>query len=493
MSVSISGTSRPDSLRPETEMKVSGDYEGEGDASFLESIEVPVRVRERPQASHVIGRVSTQHGGGRHPVPIVLINNTKLRDSALSESFVEEKEVQVRERPTSSSSRHRKSPLKPGDETRGSLTLHRPSSSRTTRTDDCVTGASDDAGATPISKPRLIDACNEAQPLDFQSNGNGRWCTSDDDTRILRDIREATYQQNIVGLISRQRPGVRGYLDKVTSLLTGKQESLTDADFGYRIHFGDLQRIHIQYLHSKVVNLAVSSHFDDSEWKSGGKAEQMGQVLKEYSKSSPIQERGVTEAFHLKAAAYLWIPRCTVKAVKNHEYMAKYAKATDDPFIATSQWLYDKKFLESAMTAAGDKMPEDFLPQPLHHRSRRELVELLKQQASPTGPWERDNTHKPARALITTRTKAWKRAYWTRIGAALIGGAFLIAPMWILALQRNLFVHLSVATGCVTAFGVSVSLYLETVDGVFAATLAYAAVIMVFVGIVIEETGGKGV
>lgn len=181
--------------------------------------------------------------------------------------------------------------------------------------------------------------------------------------------------------------------------------------------------------------------------------------------------------------------------------MAKYAKAKDDPFIATSQRLYDKKFLESAMTAAGDKMPEDFLPPTQHsgrelprHRALAQpaLVERLKQHSVPTGPWERDNTDKPASALISTRTKTWKRAYWNRIGAAMIGGAFLITPMWILALQRDLFVHLAVATGCVTAFGISVSLYLETVDGVFAATLAYAAVIMVFVGIVIEETGSKG-
>lgn len=150
------------------------------------------------------------------------------------------------------------------------------------------------------------------------------------------------------------------------------------------------------------------------------------------------------------------------------------------------------------MTAEGYKMPEDFLAPPPKHKPRpqhetpAQLANLLTQHATPTGPWERDNTNKPAAALISTRTRAWKRAYWTRIGAALIGGAFLIAPMWILALQRNLFIHLGVATACITAFGFSISLYLETVDGVFAATLAYAAVIMVFVGIVIEETGAKG-
>lgn len=192
--------------------------------------------------------------------------------------------------------------------------------------------------------------------------------------------------------------------------------------------------------------------------------------------------------------------------------MGKYAMAgSDDPFIATSQRLYDKLFLESAMKTQPGKqplMPKSFLPslppQPPRRQEQHEqlpqheaptLIECLQKHATPTGPWEDDNaasSSKPASVLISTRTKAWKRAYWSRIGAGLMGGAFLIAPMWILALQQNLYVILGVATGCIAAFGSAVSLYLETVDSVFAATLAYAAVIMVFDGIVIQETGGNG-
>ena len=44
--------------------------------------------------------------------------------------------------------------------------------------------------------------------------------------------------------------------------------------------------------------------------------------------------------------------------------MGKYANAADDPFIATSQRLYDKIFLESAMDHDGYRMPKDFLPPP---------------------------------------------------------------------------------------------------------------------------------
>ncbi|KAK3947290.1 hypothetical protein QBC32DRAFT_271082 [Pseudoneurospora amorphoporcata] len=275
------------------------------------------------------------------------------------------------------------------------------------------------------------------------------------------------YEQNIVKLISPQRPGVLGRLDKLTGLLSGRQARLTSDDLGYRVHFSDLQRMQIRYLHTKLANLAVSAHFHEDEWKPGGKAEEIGRVLKEY-----------------------------IQAVRDHEYMAKYANASDDPFIATSQRIYDKTFLESAIAHDGErrrdvKLPQDFLPSHVlkSEQGREQNVDsLLVQYATPTGPWERDNTNKRAAALTSTRTKAWKRAYWTRIGAAVIGGAFLIAPMWILALQRNLFVNLGVATACIAAFGASMSLYLETVDNVFAATLAYAAVIMVFVAIVIQET-----
>ena len=97
-------------------------------------------------------------------------------------------------------------------------------------------------------------------------------------------MRKELYLQNLVKLISRQRRGVQGYIDKMYGSLTGRKESLTSANFGYQIHFGDLQRIHIQFLHSKLVNLAVSAHLHDAEWRAGGTAEQIGEVMKEYSK-----------------------------------------------------------------------------------------------------------------------------------------------------------------------------------------------------------------
>ncbi|EAA30345.2 hypothetical protein GE21DRAFT_10610 [Neurospora crassa] len=451
------------------------DNEENDDVSSLEAmeVEVPVGVRERPTTSHAISASSSQHCGSRNPVQIVPANNTILRRSTSFESLVEEEEeeeeVHVRTRPTTfRSSRHEENPPlhKSVHQIGGSQTQQQLSPTHTTQTDDQTNGTSNNVAGTSTSNQRSDDDCDKTQHA-ASPNGIDKWDTKDD-LHIWQDMRAKIYQKNLIELISPQRPGPLGYLDRVSASMVNKQDNLSDADFGYRIHFADLQRIHIQYLHSKLVNLAVSAHFNGDDWRPGGKAEEIGKVLKEY-----------------------------IQAVRDHEYMGKYARTSNDPFIATSQRLYDKKFLEAAMTRNGYKMPEDFLPPPRQqyeqqlpqHEAPIPLIERLKRHSVPTGPWERDNTDKPARTLISTRTKAWKRAYWTRIGAALIGGTFLIAPMWILALQRNLFVHLGVATACIAAFGISISLYLETVDGVFAATLAYAAVIMVFVGIVIQETG----
>lgn len=191
--------------------------------------------------------------------------------------------------------------------------------------------------------------------------------------------------------------------------------------------------------------------------------------------------------------------------------MAKFALEANDPFIATSQRHNDHIFFEAALFNEGLDL-EDLLPPHLSRisgsqpstaaqdgetegeRRQREWIERLLKASIPSGPWETDekDSRKLASGLINTRTTSAKLAFWERVGAAVIGGAFLIGPMWVLALKRDLFVHLGVATACVIAFGFSLSFYLKTVDGVFAATLAYAAVIMVFVGIVIEETGSKG-
>ena len=55
--------------------------------------------------------------------------------------------------------------------------------------------------------------------------------------------------------------------------------------------------------------------------------------------------------------------------------------------------------------------------------------------------------------------------------------------MWGLVLNREVYFHLGLTTGCVLAFGFLMAWYLNTLEAVFAATLAYAAVLIVVVGV----------
>ncbi|KAL0471772.1 hypothetical protein QR685DRAFT_214247 [Neurospora intermedia] len=150
---------------------------------------------------------------------------------------------------------------------------------------------------------------------------------------------------------------------------------------------------------------------------------------------------------------------------------------------------------DSVNVSVGSRVPGSIESGRSSERDRQIQRNKLIRVSIPTGPWETfDNgdLNIRASALINTRTTSAKKAFWERVGAAVLGGAFLITPMWILALHRQLFVHLGIATGCVAAFGFSLSFYVARAEEVFAATLAYAAVIMVFVGIVIQETDSKG-
>lgn len=116
--------------------------------------------------------------------------------------------------------------------------------------------------------PRII-----RESLDFDT-------MADDYDHTWQKMWKELYRQSLVEVISPQRPGALGYVVDKHNLV----KRLTDASFGYRIHFGDLQRMHIQFLHNKLVNLTISAHLEETEWKTDGKAGQIGEVLKEYSK-----------------------------------------------------------------------------------------------------------------------------------------------------------------------------------------------------------------
>ncbi|KAL3448940.1 hypothetical protein BJX65DRAFT_52147 [Aspergillus insuetus] len=103
--------------------------------------------------------------------------------------------------------------------------------------------------------------------------------------------------------------------------------------------------------------------------------------------------------------------------------MAKHSNKRNDPFIASSERLHDNYLLMREMGRQG-KQPSD--------------LEALKASEIPTGPWERE-IKGGAQPLYATRAETLKRGLLSRLAGALLGDAFLVGPMWLLALERDLY------------------------------------------------------
>ncbi|KAK4079533.1 hypothetical protein Trihar35433_638 [Trichoderma harzianum] len=150
--------------------------------------------------------------------------------------------------------------------------------------------------------------------------------------------------------------------------------------------------------------------------------------------------------------------------------MGRFYNSPDDPFTASSERIHDDIYLKSAIT--------------LHGKEAADIAPV--ETAIPTGPWE-DRHRQSAKSIANTRGETQEKAFFSNWGA-LVGGAFVIFPMWLMVLKQEIYLSLGVTTGCVAAFGLLMALSMGSLDAVFAATFAYAAVLMVFVGVVMQNT-----
>ncbi|PKK45301.1 hypothetical protein CI102_8141, partial [Trichoderma harzianum] len=149
-----------------------------------------------------------------------------------------------------------------------------------------------------------------------------------------------------------------------------------------------------------------------------------------------------------------------------------------DPFIAFNERAHGNIYLKSTITLHGKEAP-DMAP-----------VETPVETTIPTGPWE-DRHRQSAKSIANMRGETKKKALLSRIGGAVVGGAFLIFPMWLMVLKQEIYLSLGVTTGYVAAFGLLMALSMGSLDAVFAATFAYAAVLMVFVGVMMQNTSSS--
>jgi hypothetical protein len=148
--------------------------------------------------------------------------------------------------------------------------------------------------------------------------------------------------------------------------------------------------------------------------------------------------------------------------VKDYEYMLECSKLPRDYFYATGERAVDRYVIRRL---AGDL---------------RSLAQTNK--TFPVELWEDENTTIGGTRNITVQ-KTRMKAFRDRLFIATIGGALLVGPMWLMMLRGDLYTRLITTTVCVAFLAMLVSWRLEKSDQVLQVTAAYAAVLVVFVGL----------
>jgi hypothetical protein len=162
------------------------------------------------------------------------------------------------------------------------------------------------------------------------------------------------------------------------------------------------------------------------------------------------------------------------QAARDYEYMTT-GLAADDYFIVSSKRYYDGQVLQSAMLD--------------YHDAKKDLYE--RKFVLNSGPWERPDRNNRAEPIGFGIRKFSRKMFWRKVSAAFIGAGFLVGPMWLLALEQQLYLQLEVTKGFVLSFGITLAYFMDKFDQVFAGTLAYAAVLVVFVGLSVQGVEGK--
>jgi hypothetical protein len=148
--------------------------------------------------------------------------------------------------------------------------------------------------------------------------------------------------------------------------------------------------------------------------------------------------------------------------------MEKRSLLSDDPFYVSGENHLDRELLARLIGRQGH---------------------FIRKRNNAVGHWQTKAT-----ASRNTRqgnyNRSWFKGFYQRIGVALVAGIFLIAPMWLMVLHNTLYTGLVSTTAFVAAFGLMSATFLTSLMDVMSTTAAYAAVLVVFVGLTTESTAG---
>jgi hypothetical protein len=160
-----------------------------------------------------------------------------------------------------------------------------------------------------------------------------------------------------------------------------------------------------------------------------------------------------------------------VQAMQNYDYMYICSQRPIDPFLVTGERHIDDYVL--------DKTIKHCLPQGFNGIERKKIEKVpyitppeSEQAATPIGGTRQENTQRSE--LKSLRKK---------LRMATVGGAFLVGPMWLMVLHRTRYTALVSTTVLVICFGITMAYSLKSDLDVLSSTAAYAAVLVVFVGL----------
>jgi hypothetical protein len=129
-----------------------------------------------------------------------------------------------------------------------------------------------------------------------------------------------------------------------------------------------------------------------------------------------------------------------------------------------------------------------------NYLERHALKEIIGDNASsfednPFFNATRDWQRRPEDSCLVRDTRKdnylrnWNKGFYQRLGVAAVGGIFLMVPMWLMVLHNTLWTGLVSTTLFVAVFGLMAAAFLESSMDVMSSTAAYAAVLVVFVGL----------
>lgn len=154
--------------------------------------------------------------------------------------------------------------------------------------------------------------------------------------------------------------------------------------------------------------------------------------------------------------------------MKDYDYMVECSKRPRDHFLITGERDIDHYVTKMAIRGV------------LRKHNERELNK--PDEEYPLGPWEYDG--EPIGGTRNRTLKATSlKDFRDRLFLATVGAALLLGPMWLIVLHNTLYTGLVTTTVCVAVFGLVVVFRLDKPMDVLSATAAYAAVLVVFVGL----------